>query len=102
MRAASSARKSTSCHRGGAESHVARRIFDDIRTAERVLHLADVSGHDAQRFVVIRKRQQVVQVRAPMCGPCKVAGDEERIDFVDETSNPCEMIAIHAFRTAHG
>ena len=27
-------------HRGGAESDVARRIFDDVRTAERVLHLA--------------------------------------------------------------
>src|SRR6266851_8147693 len=54
------AEKITFSHARPRESHVARRILEEIRTSERVLHLTDMVGHEAQRLDVVWQREEIV------------------------------------------
>jgi hypothetical protein len=50
------------------------------------------------RLVVVRQRQQVVEVLAWMDGPRHVARDQDGVDEVDQPSHSRQMSAIDAGR----
>src|SRR5262249_47469261 len=81
-------------HRGRAEADVARRILHEVRPSQTILHLVEMLRDQPQGFLVIRKRQQVVEIFALMCRPGQMTRNKNRIDLVDERTNALQMSTI--------
>ena len=71
-----------------AEPDIGRRVLHEIRPSKRLLHLVDMPDEQGERFLVVRQRQQVVQILALMGRPGKMAGDEDRVDQIEQATHP--------------
>ena len=83
-------------HGGGAETDIARRVLDQVTAAQAVLDLGKVITDRVQCLRVVGQRQQVVQILAVVGGPRQVAGDEDRINAVDQRPHALQMEMVDA------
>src|SRR5262245_7641237 len=88
-------------HGRSAESHIARWVLDQILPPKRVLHFVNMCADDAQRFLGVRQRQEVVEVLARVGRPGEVARYEDRIDPIDQRPDAGKVRPVYPARAAN-
>ena len=91
VRRTSSRRKSVSLSVESRKHQVGRRVLEQDRPADRVLHLGDVVGDARERRRRVGQRQQVVEEGRRVRRPGKVLGDQRRLVALDERREAREM-----------
>ena len=76
------------------EAHVARDVLDRDAAAEPRLHLANARGHVPRRFLGVRQRQQIVEMRAAVRGPAQVIREPGGLEALGERSEFAEVVRI--------
>src|SRR5271165_4882101 len=87
-------------HRRFSEQHVGRRILEEQRPADRLLHSVDVVAHQRQRRIGQGKRQQVVEIDVLVGRPGQMLGDERRLVATNKVGETGKMRCVQRLRGA--
>ncbi len=83
-----------------AEQDVGRRIFEQQRPGDGLLHLVDVIAHRRERRFRVGQRQQVVEIDALVSRPGQMLGDERWLVALNERAEARKMRLVQALRAA--
>ena len=78
------------------EGHIGGRVFQQERTLEPVLNLADMRDNAIERFSIVGDRQKVVEIACVMARPGQVFGYHCRFVALDDAGKAFEMHRVNA------
>ena len=87
-------------HRRFREDDIGRRVLEQDRAADRLLHLVDMIGDTGERRLRVGERQQIVEIGRVVRRPGEMLGDERRLVAIDERLETPEMRLVERLRPA--
>ena len=87
-------------HRRFREDDIGRRVLEQDRAADRLLHLVDVIGDARKRRLRVGQRQQIVEIGRVVGRPGEMLGNKRRLVAIDERLEAPEMRLVERLRPA--
>ena len=78
-------------HRRFREDHIGRRVLEQDRAADGLLHFVDMIGDARERRLGVGQRQQIVEVGRLVRRPGEMLGNQRRLVAIDERLETREM-----------
>ena len=100
VRRTSSRMKSVSLIVDSREDDIGRRVLEQDRAADRLLHFVDVIGDACERRPRVGQRQQVVEIGRVVGRPGEMLGNQRRLVAIDERLETREMRLVERLRPA--